>query len=233
MQANQGFSPMILIIVGVIVGLAALIWSWYQEQERLKKLERWCAARKLQYSGLSDSHVDEAYRGIHLFEQGFDRYGIHFATGAFHDFKTSSFDYHYKVVVQAGKRRRTQSYWHTVAVIESNVALETLDIRAENILDKVAQLAGFDDINFESAEFSRRFHVKAPNRKWAYDVLHARAMEFLLSHKITPSIHFTAGLVFVWMKGKQSAEVRDQILRIGSGLIKQLPNYIKKENSFA
>ena len=40
---------------------------------------------------------------------------------------------------------------------------------------------GHDDIDFESAEFSRNFYVKSSDRKWAFDILHARAMEFLLA----------------------------------------------------
>ena len=35
-------------------------------------------------------------------------------------------------------------------------------------------------IEFESIEFNRRFFVSSPNRRWAYDVIHPRTMEFLL-----------------------------------------------------
>ena len=40
--------------------------------------------------------------------------------------------------------------------------------------------ANFDDIDFESDEFSRKFYVQSSDRKFAYDVLHPRMMEFLL-----------------------------------------------------
>ena len=33
---------------------------------------------------------------------------------------------------------------------------------------------------FESAEFSRRFHVSSPDKRFAYDVIDPRMMEFLL-----------------------------------------------------
>jgi hypothetical protein len=49
------------------------------------------------------------------------------------------------------------------------------------LFDKIAGAVGFDDIDFESAEFSKRFHVKSPDKKFAYDVIHPRTMEFLLS----------------------------------------------------
>ena len=39
---------------------------------------------------------------------------------------------------------------------------------------------GWDDIDFESAEFSRKYFVKCEDKRWAYDVLHGRVMELLL-----------------------------------------------------
>ena len=37
-----------------------------------------------------------------------------------------------------------------------------------------------DDIDFESAEFSTKFYVKNVDKKYAYDLIHPRMMEFLL-----------------------------------------------------
>jgi hypothetical protein len=44
----------------------------------------------------------------------------------------------------------------------------------------VAGFFGFDDIDFESSEFSSRFIVKSADKRFAYDVIHPRMMEFLL-----------------------------------------------------
>ena len=49
------------------------------------------------------------------------------------------------------------------------------------LFDKVAGAFGFDDIDFESSEFSKRFYVKSTEKRFAYDVLHPRMMEFLLA----------------------------------------------------
>ena len=54
-------------------------------------------------------------------------------------------------------------------------------IRPEGIFDKIKSVIGFDDIDFESAEFSRKFYVKSTDKRFAYDVLHPRMMEFLLA----------------------------------------------------
>jgi hypothetical protein len=67
-----------------------------------------------------------------------------------------------------------------------------LFIRRENLFDKVAGFLGFDDIDFESAEFSDRFIVKSRDKRFAYDVLHPRMMEFLLDGA-PPTVEFRHG----------------------------------------
>ncbi|HCT45315.1 MAG TPA: hypothetical protein DF699_08890 [Phycisphaerales bacterium] len=54
-------------------------------------------------------------------------------------------------------------------------------IRREGIFDKIASAFGKNDIDFESAEFSRKYYVQSESRKFAYDIIHPRMMEFLLA----------------------------------------------------
>ena len=56
-------------------------------------------------------------------------------------------------------------------------------IRPEGFFDKIAGAFGFDDIDFESVEFSKRFYVKSTDKRFAYDVLHPRMMQFLLDER--------------------------------------------------
>jgi hypothetical protein len=46
----------------------------------------------------------------------------------------------------------------------------------------VLQAFGYDDIDFESHEFSRKFCVRSKDKKFAYDVCHARMIEYLLAN---------------------------------------------------
>ncbi len=39
------------------------------------------------------------------------------------------------------------------------------------------------DIKFESAEFSKAFCVRSPDKKFAYDVCNAQMMEYLLANR--------------------------------------------------
>ena len=41
---------------------------------------------------------------------------------------------------------------------------------------------GFDDIDFESHEFSKKFVVRSKDKKFAYDFCNAQMIDYLLGH---------------------------------------------------
>jgi hypothetical protein len=56
-------------------------------------------------------------------------------------------------------------------------------IRREGIFDRIASVFGSNDIDFESSEFSKKYYVKCESRKFAYDIVNQRMIEFLLETK--------------------------------------------------
>ena len=64
--------------------------------------------------------------------------------------------------------------------IQPIITMPDLLIRREGLFDKIVSAFGKNDIDFESAEFSRKYFVKCDSRKFAYDIIHPRMMEFLL-----------------------------------------------------
>lgn len=54
-------------------------------------------------------------------------------------------------------------------------------LRRERPTDRIAAAAGFEDIDFESDEFSRKYYVTCKDRRFAFDVVTARQMEMLLT----------------------------------------------------
>ena len=54
-------------------------------------------------------------------------------------------------------------------------------VRRERMFDSVKSWFGVDDIDFESAEFSRTFFVKSRDERFARDVVHNGMIEFLLA----------------------------------------------------
>lgn len=53
----------------------------------------------------------------------------------------------------------------------------------EGIFSKIAQAVGYDDIDFESHEFSRKYCVRSRNKKFAYDICNPRMIEYLLANR--------------------------------------------------
>ncbi len=58
-----------------------------------------------------------------------------------------------------------------------------LTIRREGLFTKVAEVFGYQAIKFESAEFSKTFCVRSPDKKFAYDVCNATMIEYLLANQ--------------------------------------------------
>ena len=98
------------------------------------------------------------------------------------------------------------------------------------MFDKLKGAFGFDDINFESAEFSGRFHVSAPSRKWAYDILHARAIDYLLNQSKRYTIAMDHGHVFL-STGNKRWEPREfmDAVHVLDGLLDMMPDYLRRQ----
>jgi len=141
-----------------------------------------------------------------------------------------AFDYHYQTTSTDSKGRRTTHHHEFSAiVIDSGLELTNLFIRPEGLFDKVTGIFGVDDIDFESAEFSRAFWVRSPVKRWAYDVLHQETMEYLLHSSRLP-IKFEDGpYVIVWGSHKWDAPQFEDALRYADGILDRIPKDIRKE----
>ena len=87
---------------------------------------------------------------------------------------------------------------------------------------------GFNDIDFESAEFSRKFYVKAKDRRWAYDIIHQRMIEYLLE---APKFHIQLDSkdIMVWRNRRFSEQDFDDAFALIQDILDRLPNYVKKQ----
>ena len=95
-------------------------------------------------------------------------------------------DFVYKITRNTGKSRSTRTYRFSYLIVHLPFGdVPDLLIRREGLWDKLTDAFGFDDIDFESVEFSRRFHVASSDKKFAYAVIHPGMMEFMLSSDAT------------------------------------------------
>jgi len=211
-----------LIIVGGIIGA-------YQAEKRRKELAAWGATRDLRFDASKDYGVEDEYPEFDCFSQGSRRYGHNHLRGLHGDWPLHAFDYHYETYSTDSKGRRTTHHHHFSAlVLEVGLPLRPLSIRPEHFFDKVGAFFGADDIDFESDEFSREFHVQSPDRRWAFDVIHQETMEFLL-HQPRYRLQFGNHRVLVYRQSRFSAREYTEALELASGLIERLPKYLLRE----
>ena len=88
-------------------------------------------------------------------------------------------DYTYKT----GSGKNQTTYTYGVAACIQPIPFLQLEIRGEGFFDRIGQAVGIKDIQFESEEFNRKYHVTSPNPQFAYDILHPQAMEFLMRYQ--------------------------------------------------
>ncbi len=221
--------PCIIFPAFLVLVIVLIVFGQKAEAERRKRLAGWAAGRGLRFSPANDPSFDERHPEFDCLRSGDNRYAYNIVHGPWGPRQLLAFDYHYETTSTDSKGRRSTTHHHFSAIIlRSTVLLQPLVIRPEGFLDKIGGFLGFDDIDFESAEFSRRFYVKAPNRRWAYDVLHPQAMEFLL--RMPPHrIEFDPLHVIVWRNERFEPPGFEGAIAIAAGLLDGLPDYLVRQ----
>lgn len=213
-------------VVVILVALVAMVYGLLQAGRRRKELEAWARLKGLSFSEAKDYGAEHRFPGFPCLAQGDQRYAYNCWSGDWRGRSVEGFDYHYQTYSHGKHGRRTHHHHFSVVIVPSLFPLKPLFIRPEGVFDKVTEFFGYDDIDLESAEFSRRFYVKSPDRRWAFDVLHARTMEFLLSR---PRFHLQCGPMHLmaWQGGgRLSPEEFEQGLDVALGLLDGIPEYV-------
>jgi hypothetical protein len=221
----------ILFIVFILAAIAFAVYNWYAAAERRKGLAAWALANDLEFHPANRYGLDNHFPEFDCLRQGDDdnRYAYNVMEGDWHGRKLLAFDYHYETHTHSSKGgRQTHHHHFSAVVLRSDMPLKPLFIRPEGWLDKLAEFVGVEDINFESAEFSRRFYVKSPDKKWAYDVIHQRTMEFLLN---SPVFSLSLGLMDVIAYRNETFSPQDfqAAAEVTQGILDRFPDYLVRQ----
>jgi hypothetical protein len=137
----------------------------------------------LSFSTERDTDIPSRYRFLDKLNQGSNRYAYNVLSGRFADHDVLAFDYHYETYSTDSKgNRQTHHHHFSYFILALEKPFPELTISSEGIFSKLAQAFGYDDIDFESHEFSRKFCVRSKDKKFAYDVCNARMIEYLLAN---------------------------------------------------
>ena len=228
-MGSHNFPP-ILIFIGVFVLILAVMgFQAWLAAERRKKLAAWAGAKGWRFEAGKDNSLDAEFPAFACLSEGDNRYGYNRSLGEWKGSGVLAFDYHYETHSTDSKgNRQTHLHNFSALILESPVPLKPLLIRPEGLWDKVTEFFGMDDIDFESAEFSRKFFVKAEDRRWAFDVLHARAMQLLLDSPVF-SIQMDPRHVILWRAATFEVPDFEDALGLLTALIEGMPEYLVKQ----
>ena len=169
--------PLVIFAFIAIVGVVAVL-GYISSLKRREAMAAVAMKLGLQFMTGKDRYMPKRYRFLDKLRQGSNRYAFNVLSGSYQGHEVLLFDYHYKT----GSGKNTHHHYLSFFILHLQVSFPELIIGPEGIFSKIAQAVGYDDIDFESHEFSRKFCVRSKDKKFAYDVCNARMIEYLLSN---------------------------------------------------
>jgi hypothetical protein len=220
----------VLFIVGFIaLVIVAIVFGAKAKKRRQMALAAWAQSKGFHYTPDEVSTIENRFGNFGCFTRGDNRYGYNVMRGEVHGRPTWAFDYHYETHSRDSKGNRTTTHHHfSAVVVDSRLALRPLRIRTEGFFDKMKGAFGFDDIDFESAEFSRKFWVTAPDKRWAYTVISQRTMEFLLESPRF-KVEMEGPWVLVYRSTRFQSPVFEQAFAVAHGILERLPKDVVED----
>jgi hypothetical protein len=207
----------LIALVFIVVVVAGAIYS----KKRHDAMKHLAAELGFQHDARS-SDVHSRFERFQPLNVGRSRRSKNHLHGRRREIEWNIFDYQYRT--GSGKNAKT----HSIGVIAAAVPVQlpAMQVRPENMFDRLAAMAGFDDINFESEQFSRRYHVSSNNRRACYEVIHPQMMEYLLA---MPDANWQ-------LSGREIALIRngfypvDEIeptMRMIEGFVARIPQHVR------
>lgn len=175
----------LFIVIAVVAVLAVVlgVMGHRQSIRRQAQLRQVAAAMSLDYRPDDDHRLGFEFACLERMHQGQNRRVAHVLRGRLEGHPVLAFDYHYETEYRDhDNRQKTRRHSGSYRILRLPRSFPRLLIDPEGWFAKVGQAMGFEDIDFESHEFSQQFRVRSADRKFAYDVCHVRMMALLLEH---------------------------------------------------
>ena len=218
--------PFIIVAVLIVVVIGA-IYNAIAQRKRREGLFELAQRLNLNFDAGRDFGIPGRFGFLKQLAQGDDRYAANVLSGNYQQNEILAFDYHYETHSTDSKgHQQTQHHWFSFFILTlPAAAFPDLTIRRENFLTKIAEVFGYQDIEFESAEFSKTFNVRSPDKKFAYDVCNGKMMEYLLANRDL-SIEIENEVIALAFSTRLSVEQFEFNLRRLVEIRSRLPEYL-------
>ena len=215
----------VVVVVVLIVIVVGTIYGLIQARQRLEALNELALRLGLNFSAAEDYALPERYGFLKQLAQGDDRYARNVLSGIYQQNQVLVFDYHYATYHTDKNGTHKEDHWFSFFILTLPMVFPDLTIRRENFFTKIAEVFGYQDINFESAEFSKAFNVRSPDKKFAYDVCNSKMMEYLLANRDL-SIEIENNVLALAYNTRLSAEQIEANLQRLVEIRSRLPEYL-------
>jgi hypothetical protein len=167
----------------LLLGIVGVVFAWLAEKKRCERLQSEAGRLGLSFDAAKNRDFAEQYKGLNRLDNGHNRYAYNVMRGNYRGGDITVFDYHYQKSSSSRKGNKTRHYYVHVYLLRLPKAFPELIVGREDFLTRMAKNFGFPSIDFESHEFSKRFLVQSPDKKFAYDICHARMIEYLMENQ--------------------------------------------------
>ena len=225
----QNAMPFVFVAVVVLVIIGA-IFNAIAQRKRREGLFELAQRLNLDFRGGQDFGIPGRFGFLKQLAQGDDRYAVNVLSGNYRQNEILAFDYHYATYHTDKNGTHKDDHWFSFFILTMPAVFPDLTIRRENFLTRVAEAFGYQDIKFESAEFSRAFCVRSPDKKFAYDVCNAKMMEYLLANRDL-SVEIENEVIALAFNTRLSVEQIEFNLQRLVEIRSRLPEYLFTQNA--
>lgn len=172
--------PVLVVVLVILLAVGAAYVGWWMREQRRKAFAALAAQIGFQYS--PDDPFDLSSMPFALFAKGDGRGTENALWGTDNGREVKLFDFWYYERVQNAKGGSSKRYYrYSCALTEIAARCPHLSVGPEGFLSRLADHVGLRDIEFESEDFNRRFQITSGDRKFAYALVDARMMEWLMA----------------------------------------------------
>lgn len=173
------YAAVMIAVVWLLIFGAIAIGSYYLQYQGRQARARAVAAlaQRMGFTFSPDDGTGIADMPFGLFRIGNTRRAQFVVSGVHNDLPLRIFDYQYVT----GEGRSRQLHRHTCAILAIPAACPPLCLTHENVLTRLEDHLGHHDVKLEYDDFNRRFLVNCEEQKFAFSLLDAQMMEWLLA----------------------------------------------------
>ncbi|MFC4333682.1 hypothetical protein [Salininema proteolyticum] len=214
---DDGMSFIIFVIMILLAG--GLFWLfWWLRQKKIREYRAWAAQYGYHYEPSDNSVVN--FSTGDPFQEGRGRTGQDVFRGQYRGMHVIFFQYNYTT----GSGKNSETHYNQVVAIGLPAPRPRLDIGHEGWFSRKFQ----KDIDFENQAFNDRYRIMSENRRFAFDIIHARTMEWMMADQraLSNQWRFEGPWLMTWRAGELNLQEVFPYLDFLIDVYAQVPRFV-------